>query len=42
MIPSLDVARAHIRTLEIEAERARNRSAAGPRRRLRDLIRRGH
>jgi hypothetical protein len=42
MIPSLDVARAHIRTLEIEAERVRNRSIVSPRRRLRDLMRRGH
>jgi hypothetical protein len=42
MIPSLEIARAHIRTLEVEADRARTRSAARSRRRVRDLIRRGH
>ncbi|MDH4160170.1 MAG: hypothetical protein OEV62_07935 [Actinomycetota bacterium] len=42
MIPSLEIARAHIRTLEVEADRARTRHATRPRRRVRDLIRRAH
>ncbi|HUW16370.1 MAG TPA: hypothetical protein VMW94_04770 [Actinomycetes bacterium] len=42
MIPSLEIARAHIRTLEVEAERARTRTSFRSRRRVRDFIRRAH
>jgi hypothetical protein len=39
---SLEIARAHIRALEQDAERSRVHTPARPRRRMRDLMRRSH
>jgi hypothetical protein len=39
---SLEIARAHIRALEHDAERARTRAAEPARRRMRDFMRRSH
>ena len=42
MLPSLEIARAHIRALEHDVERARVRAAVPPRRRVRGFLRRSH
>lgn len=40
MLPSLEIARAHIRALEHDVESARVRAAVPPRRRVRGFLRR--